>query len=96
MMNIREVYEQKVQVMLDELNAEIDKLKAKEDKAEADTKIKYSEEIKKLSIMQDQFSKKLTELKDAGDSIWEELKTDIEKLSSLVESTLRSAISKFQ
>ena len=95
-MNIREVYEQKVQVMLDELNAEIDKLKAKEDKAEADTKIKYSEEIKKLSIMQDQFSKKLTELKDAGDSIWEELKTDIEKLSSLVESTLRSAISKFQ
>lgn len=96
MMNIREVYEQKVQVMLDELNAEIDKLKAKEDKAEADTKIKYSEEIKKLSIMQDQFSKKLTELKDAGDSTWEELKSDIEKLSGLVESTLRSAISKFQ
>ncbi|MFT7879790.1 MAG: hypothetical protein ABXS91_05275 [Sulfurimonas sp.] len=95
-MNIKEEYEQKTEAKLNELNAEIEKLKAKADKVEADAKIKYKEEIEKLSIIKEDFSQKLTALKEAGSSSWEKRKSDIEKLTSALEGTLKSVISKFQ
>ncbi|GIT97818.1 hypothetical protein [Sulfurovum sp. TSL1] len=95
-MNLQEEYEQKAQAKLNELKAEIEKLQAKAQGAEADAKIKYKKEIEKLSILKDDFSKKLEALKEAGSSSWYEMKSEMEKLSSTVESTLRSVISKFQ
>lgn len=95
-MNLQEEYEKKMQAKLNELKAEIEKLQAKAEGAEADAKIKYQKEIEKLSMLKDDFSKKLEALKEAGSSSWSEMKSEMEKLNSTVESTLKSVISKFQ
>ena len=95
-MNTREEYEQKAQAKLNALNAEINKLKIKAAEAEADAKIQYTQEVDKLSFIKNQLSEKLTKLKDAGKSDWEDTKSDFEKLSNSAENTLRSVISKFQ
>lgn len=95
-MNLQEEYEKKAQAKLSELKAEIKKLQAKAEGAEADAKIKYQKEIEKLSMLKDDFSKKLEALKEVGSSSWSEMKSEMEKLSSTVESTLKSVISKFQ
>lgn len=95
-MNIKEEYEQKTEAKLNELHAEIEKLRAKADNVEADAKLKYKVEIEKLSVIKEDFSQKLTALKEAGNSNWEKRKSDIEKLTSAMEGTLKSIISKFQ
>ena len=43
----------KLQAQLDEWSAEIDKLKAKADKAEADAQLEYYKEIEELRSMQE-------------------------------------------
>jgi archaellum component FlaC len=95
-MNLQEEYEQKAQAKLNELKAEIEKLRAKAQGAEADARITYKKEIEKLNILKDDFSQKLEALKEAGSSSWYELKSEMEKLTSSVEKTLKSVISKFQ
>ena len=47
-MGMKEAYEKKLQAQLDEWGAEIDKLKAKADKAEADAQLDYYKEIEEL------------------------------------------------
>lgn len=95
-MNSREEYEQKAHRKLNELKSEIEKLRSRAEISEADEKIKYKEEIEKLNIIKDLFSEKMTTIKNASNSSWEEMKSDMEKLNSSVDDTLRSVISKFQ
>ena len=63
-MSIKEEYEQKLQAQLDEWSAEIEKLKAKVDNAEADTQLKYYKQIEEIRSMQEESAaNKLVELK---------------------------------
>lgn len=78
-MSMKESYEKKLQAQLDEWSADIDKLKAKADKAEANVQIAYYKQVDELRSMQKAASQKLAELKGAGDDAWEELKASIEK-----------------
>ncbi len=64
-MSMKEAYEQKLQAQLDEWRAEIDKLKAKADNAEADAQVEYYKQIEELHSMQESATNKLDELKDA-------------------------------
>lgn len=73
-MSMKKAYEEKLQAQLDEWNAEIEKLKAKADKAEADAKIEYYEQIEKLREQQQEAQAKLNELRRAGEDAWEDLK----------------------
>jgi hypothetical protein len=77
-MGMKEAYEKKLQAQLDEWGAEIDKLKAKADKAEADAQLDYYKEIEELRTNQEVANKKLSELKEASEDAWEDLKAGIE------------------
>jgi hypothetical protein len=92
---MKEAYENKLQAQLDEWNAEINKLKAKADKAEADAQLKYYKEIEELRTMQETARKKLAELKEAGDDAWQDLKAGIDSAWDTLGNALRSAISRF-
>lgn len=95
-MSMKDAYQQKLQAQLNEWGAEIEKLKAKADNAEADTQIEYFKQIEELRSMQEAATNKLSELKDAGDGAWEDLKAGIDSAWDSLNSALKSAASKFK
>jgi predicted nuclease with TOPRIM domain len=92
---MKEAYEKKMQAKLDEWNAEIEKLKAKANSAEADVHLKYEKQIKELKAMQEAAYKKLEELKKANEDAWEDLKAGIESTWDTIDTSVKSAFSRF-
>lgn len=95
-MSMKEQYEQKLEAKLDEWGAEIDKLKAKADNAEADLKIEYYEQIDEMRSMQATANEKFIELKDASDDAWENLKAGIDNAWDSLGNAYDSAIAKIK
>ncbi|MFT6907483.1 MAG: uncharacterized coiled-coil DUF342 family protein [Oleiphilaceae bacterium] len=95
-MGMKEEYEQKLQAQLNEWSAEIDKLKAKADGAEADAQLEYYKKIEGLQAMQESVNNKLAELKDAGDDAWVDLKAGIDNARDSLGNALKSAASRFK
>lgn len=93
---MKNAYEQKLQAQLDGWTAEIHKLKAKADKAEADAKIEYYKQIEELRFMQESATNKLAEFKDAGDDAWEDLKTGIDSAWDTLGNAMKAATSRFK
>jgi uncharacterized coiled-coil DUF342 family protein len=77
-MNMKESYRQKLKAQLDQWSAEIDKIKARADKADADVKLEYSEQIEDLRVKQQAAKEKLAGLLSASDDAWEDLKAGVE------------------
>ncbi len=94
-MSMKDAYEKKLQAKLDEWSADIDKLKAKADSAEADAQLEYYKEIEELRTMQETASKKLDELRDASDDAWEDLKAGIDSAWDSLSRSIKSAASRF-
>lgn len=95
-MSMKDAYEKKLQSQLDEWRADIDKLKAKADAAEADTQLEYYKQIEELRSMQDTASEKLVELKDASDDAWEDLKAGLDRAWHSLSVSVKSASSRFK
>ncbi|WP_295628547.1 coiled coil domain-containing protein [uncultured Nitrosomonas sp.] len=95
-MSMKEAYEKKLQAQLDECAAEIDKLKAKAAKAEADAQIEYYKQIEELKSKQATVNGKLSELKDASEDAWEDLKAGAESAWDSLSGALKSAASRFK
>lgn len=95
-MNMKKSYQQKLQAHLDEWSAEIDKLKARADKADADVKLEYYEQIEGLREKQDAARVKLTELMAASDDAWEDLKAGAESAGLALSDAVSKAVSRFK
>ena len=95
-MSMKESYQKKLQAQLDEWSAEIDKLKAKADGAEADAKLEYYKQIEELRSMQAAANEKLAELKEAKDDAWEDLKAGMDSAWGSLGNALKSARSRFK
>ena len=93
---MKEAYEKKLQAQLDEWSADIDKLKAKADSAEADVQLEYYKQIEELRSMQETAVDKLIELKDASDDAWEDIKAGIESTWDSLGNALNSFASRFK
>jgi len=93
---MKEAYEQKLQAQLDEWSADIDKLKAKADGAEADMQLEYYKQIEELRSLKDTAVDKLIELKDASDDTWEDLKAGIESAWDSLGNVFNSFASRFK
>ena len=74
----RDAYVQKMKAKIDEWNADIDKLTAKADQAEADAKIRYHQRLEELHAKRQVMEDKIADLQSAGESAWEELKQGVE------------------
>ena len=96
MMDKRKAYEEKFDAEVEEWKAQIALLKAKAEKAKAETKVEYYKTIEALQHKQDEAGTKLHELKTAGDEAWEDLKTGAEKAWAEVKTAFHEAISKFK
>ncbi len=94
-MSMKDAYEKKLQSQLDEWAADIDKLKAKADNAEADAQLEYYKQIEELRTMQKAANDKLAELKNSSDDAWEDLKAGVDNAQASLAHAIKSATSRF-
>ncbi|MFO8024258.1 coiled coil domain-containing protein [Thiohalophilus sp.] len=95
-MSLKQAYEQKLKAQLDEWKNEIDILKARADKTEADVQLEYYKNIESLREKQDAARNKLTELENASEDAWEDLKAGIEVAWADLRDSIKSASSHFK
>lgn len=95
-MSMKDAYEKKLQSQLDAWSADIDKLKARADGAEADAQLKYYKQIEDLRLMRDDANEKLRELRSAGDDAWEDLKAGMDNAWDSLSSAIKSATARFK
>ena len=95
-MSKKQAYEAKLKAQLDEWNAKIDVLKAKAEKAGAQTKIEYHETIEDLQKKRAKAKDKLQELSAASDDAWDDLKGGVEQAWKSFGDAVDSAVSRFK
>lgn len=79
-MSHRKEYIEKMKLQLDELNASMEKLEADAHTAKKDAQTKYREEMGKLRVQSQLAVNKLDELMAAGESTWESMVAETEKV----------------
>ena len=94
-MSEKAAYRQKIEVSMEEWNAEVDKLEARADRAGADMQLQYYEELKKLRALQEEARSKLEELEEAGDDAWEGLKNDVDNAISAIQRAVNTSSTRF-
>ena len=92
----RDAYVQKLKSKLDEWNADIGKLEAKADKAEAEAKIEYHKQIADLRSRRKEVEAKIRELQAAGEGAWEDLKQGLENSWEILKTSFKKAKSEFE
>uniref|UniRef100_A0A831U6K8 Coiled coil domain-containing protein n=1 Tax=Geobacter metallireducens TaxID=28232 RepID=A0A831U6K8_GEOME len=95
-MGTREEYVKKLQVKLEEWNADIDKLSAKAGEVKAELRHEYAEQLETLKAKQAVARQKFEELQKSGGSAWEDLKAGMELAWNAVSEAIDSAKSRFR
>jgi chromosome segregation ATPase len=75
----REAYQKKLEAQLNEWDAKLKQLGAKAQKATADARISYENDIESLKSKRAAARKALSELGERSDSAWEDMKEGMEK-----------------
>lgn len=92
----RDAYVQKLKAQLDEWNAEIDKLAARAEKAGADKRIQYRQQLENLRAKRREIEDKLAELRDAGENAWEDLRIGLENSWEIFKASFEAAKTEFE
>jgi LPS O-antigen subunit length determinant protein (WzzB/FepE family) len=95
-MSSRDEYIHKMQVKLEEWNAEIDTLTAKAGDVTAEVKNEYNVQIESLKAKQIATRQKIEELQHAGEGAWEDLKLGIDMAWTAMGEAIDSAKSRFK
>lgn len=95
-MAIKKAYQEKMEAQLKEWQTKIDALKAKADRAKAEQKIKYDEQIESLRSKQQHVREKLDELRSASEGAWEEVKSGVEQAWQDLRNAYERAVEKFK
>lgn len=95
-MSTREEYVKKLQVKLEEWNADIDKLSAKAGEVKSELRHEYAEQLENLKAKQADARQKFEELQKSGGSAWEDLKAGMELAWAAVGEAIDSAKSRFK
>ncbi|MDY0191058.1 MAG: hypothetical protein RBR22_10025 [Desulfuromonas sp.] len=95
-MKEHELYQRKMQAQLDELQADIDKLKAKAAGASATAQLEMHRQINTLEKAINEGRTKLAQLADASEEAWESIKVGVETAWHSLKSGFNEAANKFK
>lgn len=95
-MTERNEFVERLKARIDEWNAEISKMEAQARKARADSQAQYEENLQKLRRQRDEARDKITELQQASDAAWDDVRKGAEEMWADMEETFRKAWSRFQ
>jgi hypothetical protein len=90
------VYVEKLIAKLDEINAEMEKLAEKAGKEDTKAKIKYQKQLEDLRAKRKDVVEKLAELRQAGESAWEDLKHGLENTFEILKTSFSKAKTEFE
>lgn len=79
-MSHKDIYVAKMKLQLSELNAQMDKAELRAKEAREDVREKYKEEMAKLHVQSRLALAKLEEMQTAGETTWEAMVTEMEKV----------------
>lgn len=95
-MKDKDAYVQELHTKIDEWNADIDKLKAKADQVEADSRIEYQKQVQALKSKRDDIEKKVSEISRSGEDAWEDLKAGADLAWEAMSEAIKSSTSRFK
>ena len=95
MSETRDAYVKKIQAKLAEWNAEIDKLEAKIDQADAEGRAALQKQIEMLRAKRGETEEKLEQVKQAGGEAWKDVKVGLEVSARAMGEAVKSAVSRF-
>jgi archaellum component FlaC len=95
-METRETYKEKVRIKIEDLQADINKLKAKAAGAQAESKEYINEQIEQLEDKVREGQKALKELSEATAGTWEGIREKIDPAIQSLESGIRDIASKIK
>jgi hypothetical protein len=87
----KRAYQEKLEAQLKDWDADIEKFKAKTQKAKADTKDKYQKDLKALQTKRKTAGDKLQEFKNYNGDAWEEMKTGVQKSWQDLEDSVKKS-----
>lgn len=93
---IRSAYLKKVESGLATLDAEIDGIAARAEKAGKDAKIRYDEEIAVLRMKQQAVRAKIRRVRDAGGTSWGALKGGVQEATDDLEKAIERALERLK
>ena len=91
----RDEYVNQLKTKLDQWNTEIDVLEKKVDQVSTEGRQHFEKQLEEAKAHREQLKAKLTELTQAGDAAWEDIKTGVDLAWDAMTSAVRSAKSKF-
>ena len=94
-MSLKTAYQEKLQAQLDERSAKIELLKAQRDKAEADAKIVYEQQISAVQGHYETAQTKMKQLQASSEAAWEELKGGIDQAWDSMSKAIKTASARF-
>ena len=89
-------YVQKLKARLDEWNAEIKKLAADAEHAEAQTKIDYEKKLEELKRKKEELEEKIVAVEGGRQSSWEDFKEGVDNSWKIFKRTLSKTKSEFK
>lgn len=92
----RDAYVRKMKQQIDDLNAEIDALEKKGQKASKELQAKYKEQIEKSRTAHKNLEMKMDEIEKVGEDAWEGLKDGVEHAWSAFTSSVNYFKSQFK
>ncbi len=95
-MSQRDAYIEKLHAKIDEWNADIDKLMAKANQLEADSRMEYKRQAGILKRKREEIERKLNEIKVSGGGAWEDLKSGMDLAWESMNEAVKSALSRFK
>jgi chromosome segregation ATPase len=91
-MTTRDLYLMKLQTKLEDWNTEIDRLQERSQDVRADLRSEYEDQLAMLRAERDKIANRMTNLQQAGDSAFDEVKAGFDKAwRELDESVHRAA-----
>ncbi|MDF1856612.1 coiled coil domain-containing protein [Pseudooceanicola sp.] len=94
-MDRKDAYQDKLQAQLDEWKADIAKLGAKAEKAQAEARLKYMEEIEELRAHQKKAETRMEELQHAQGAAWKDMQSGIESAWDEMGDAMKRAWKRF-
>ena len=92
----KDAYRQKREAELKELNARLELLESKADKAKAELKIGFDEQIYELKEKRDNLKGKIDELKEASGEAWSDMTKGVEEAVTDLKTALDVAATRFK
>jgi phage shock protein A len=92
----KEAYQKKLEAQLNEWDAKLNELGAKAQKATADARISYENELESLKSKRAAAHKTLEELGKRGDNAWEDMKDGVEKVWDEMSKAIENVAARFK